>query len=545
MDIREKTQDQGTVRLADYLRFIRERWWVILIVVVVFVGTTVVVTVRKTPQYQASAEVIHQTAGWETTLLGINSTFYYYAQKIPVDARLLASPDVAERAKTRIGSARSAAELLGMISVEPLAETETIRVRAVSPDPTEAAAIANGFVEAFVAVRKEDMSAALATAKSVLEQQIQAIPPAEQGGSLAASLQQRLQQLNIVADLAGSDYRILQSASVPGTPFTPHPLRDSLLALGIGLVTGIALSFLLEYLDTRLKDEESMERVFGLPVLASIPIVQSRWSRFVPGSSKAEVPPDGVGFSHGQHLLREPFMALRSNLQYFGMDDPLRMLMVTSALPRHGKTTVTVNLGLAMALAGQSVLLIECDLRRPTLHKYLGITNEVGLSSVLTGAAELSSAVQTVDLAGLDSSRPTEGDPRPAKAQGRLWALSAGPLPPNPGELIASKRMLSLLETAARASLDCVILDTPPVLLVADALALVQHVDGVLITVRLHEVNRDQAIQTRNLLERSGARMLGLIVGSDRRTRRGYYAYGYGHGQGYGGGDSRESDLAI
>jgi len=545
MDTREKTQDQGTVRLADYLRFIRERWWVILIVVVVFVGTTVVVTVRKTPQYQASAEVIHQTAGWETTLLGVNSAFYYYAQKIPVDARLLASPDVAERAKTRMGSARSAAELLGMISVEPLAETETIRVRAVSPDPTEAAAIANGFVEAFVAVRKEDMSASLATAKSVLEQQIQAIPPAEQGGSFAASLQQRLQQLNIVADLAGSDYRILQSASVPGAPFTPHPLRDSLLALGIGLVTGIALSFLFEYLDTRIKDEESMERVFGLPVLASIPIVQSRWSRFVPGSSKAEVPPNGVGFSHGQHFLREPFMALRSNLQYFGMDDPLRMLMVTSALPRHGKTTVTVNLGLAMALAGQSVLLVECDLRRPTLHKYLGITNEVGLSSVLTGAAELSSAVQAVDLAGLDSSRPTEGDLRPAKAQGRLWALSAGPLPPNPGELIASKRMLSLLETAARASLDCVILDTPPVLLVADALALVQHVDGVLITVRLHEVNRDQAIQTRNLLERSGARMLGLIVGSDRRTRRGYYAYGYGDGQGYGGGGSRESDLAI
>lgn len=534
MDAQQKTQDQATVTLTDYLRFVSERWWVIVLVVVVFTGATIYLTMQKTPQYQASAEVIHQTAGWESTLLGINSMSYYYSQKVPVDARLLGSAGTAARVKTLIDSQRSPEDLLGMIAVQPLAETETIRVRAVSPDPAEAAAVANGFVQAFVASRKEDMEASLSNAKSVLEKQIQAVPATEREAAYAVSLEQRLRGLSTVADLASSDYTVLQAASVPGAPFTPQPVRDGLLAFGIALVSGIALAFMLEYLDGRIKDEDSMERVFNLPVLASIPMVPTGWSWRRSRSKKPGAALAGVGFGRSQSYLREPYMALRSNLQYFGVDKPLRMLMITSALPRHGKTTATVNLGLTMALAGQNVLLIECDLRRPSLHEYLGISNKVGLSSVLSGATKLLDSIQTVEVADLVFAKSTDGTPSPTGGRGKLWALCAGPLPPNPGELIASKRMMTVLEAAAEGGADFVILDTPPALLVADALTLARHVDGVLITARLRDTTRDQALRMRGLLERSGAHVLGVVVGSDKRTRHGGYAYGYGYGYGHG-----------
>lgn len=547
METQKKAPESDAVTLADYLRFIRERWWVILLVTVILVGVTAGLTFRQTPRYQTSAEVIHQTAGWESTLLGVSS-YYYYQQRIPVDARLMASPELAAKVKERTGSARSAAELLGMISVEPLSETESIRVRAVSTDPAEAAAVANGFADTFVATRADDMKQALADARESLEEQLAAVPIAELGEAEGLSLQNRLRQLDLVEDLAMGDYKLLVPAAVPGAPYTPQPIRDMVLALAIGLVGGVALAFVLEQLDKRIRDEESMERVFHLPVLASIPLVSAKAAR---RRSKTPVPETeaegkkgakptreaiGIGFQHGHRVLLEPYMMLRSNLQYFSVDRDMRMLMITSTLPKQGKTTVTVNLGLALALAGHRVLLMECDLRRPMLHEYLGLSNDVGLSNVLAGTVSFSRALQPVKVADYVS-RSSRRGAQVETARRHLYALCSGPIPPNPSELVASKRMEEVLLQAARSQADYILIDTPPVLMVADALAITPQVDGVLIAARLRQTKRDEAAHLRNLLERSGAHVLGLVVGSDKRSRGGYYHYGYGYG-GYGYGEA-------
>ena len=533
METPHNPQEFDTVRFTDYLRFIRERWWVVVVLTLVLVGASVYLTSKKTPQYQTSSEVIHQAGGWEETLLGLSS-FYYYAQRIPVDARLLETVDMAERVKTLTGSTRTPEQLLGMIRVEPVSEVETIVVHAVSPDAQEAATVANGFAEAFVTMRKEDMDASLNEASAMLQQQLQAIPYAELEGAEASSINNRLRQLETLSDLSSSDYQLLRAASVPALPFTPQPVRDGLLALAIGLIGGIALAFLLEYLDKRIKDEQGIERAFRLPALVTMPYMGKKGPFRRAWKPGAKGPPPGIGFLKGQSSLVEPYMLLRSNLRYFGVDQPLKVVMITSALPTQGKTTVSINLGLAMALAGDRVLLIEADMRRPRLYQYLSLANEVGLSSVLAGTAHLREAIQKISVSDFVSQSRGKSAGRDTTGK-TLEVLSAGPVPPNPGELVASKRMGSLIKQAAEeGGYDYVLIDTAPALLVADPLVLAPHSDGVLLTARLRQSKRDEATRVRELLDRAGARVLGVVVGGHRK-RRGYYGYGYGYGSyGYG-----------
>jgi polysaccharide biosynthesis transport protein len=542
MDSIENPQDKQAataVTLTDYLRFIRERWWLIVLVVLIVTGVTYYFSSRQAPQYAASAEIIHQSAGFESTLLGIADVTYAYQLRIPVDARLIRSPEMAAKVKERIGSARSADELLGMISATPVTETESIVVDATSSYPDEAATVANGFAETFVATRSEELANALAAAKAVLESQIAQIPADQQDGAAAQALQDRLKQLSVMDQVTLADYRVLQPASVPSTPFAPRPIRDTLLAFAIALIAAIGLVFLLQYFDRRIKDEEAMERAFHLPVLASIPLLRHRKV----SKSKEAVSPAaaasqlGIGFHGGHQALLEPYMMLRSNLRYFGVERETRLLMVTSTFPQQGKTTVTINLGLAMALAGERVLLIECDMRRPKIHEYMGLSNEVGLANVLSGTVAFESAVQQVYV---DDWAPTatngkNGEATPsALSRPKFYVLCAGPAPPNPSELVASRRMTEVLKLAAKIGADHVLVDTPPVLLVADALAIAPNVDGVIISARLGETKRDDAEKVRSLMERSGARVLGVVVGSDKRSKHGYYSYGYGYGYGSG-----------
>jgi len=544
METQINSHEPGTVRFTDYLRFVRERWWVIAAITVILVGVTAYMTSQRTPQYQTSAEVIHLSGGWEETLLGLSS-YYFYSQRIPVDARLLASPDMAARVKSQTGSERSPEQLLGMISVNPVSTTETLVVSATSVNPQEAAAVANGFAEVFVNARKEDMDRSLATAKGMLEEQLKAIPYADLEGADAVSLRERLQQLETLTDLSGSDYKVLRTASVPGAPFTPRPVRDSLLALLIGLVGGTAVAFLLEYVDKRIKDEEGIERAFHLPALVTTPFVGRRKRRGKDrGTTGAFSPPPGIGFLKGQSSLLETYMLLRSNLRYFGVDRPIRVVMITSALPMQGKTTVSIDLGLAMALAGDRVLLLECDMRSPRVHEYLGLEAQIGLSSVLAGTVTLRDAVQSVKVSDFVSqSRGRTG--RQDISGKSLQLLCAGPVPPNPGELVASKRMISLIKwLAEEGGYDYVLIDTAPALLVADPLVLAPYTDGVLLTARLRTSKRDEAARVRELLDRAGARVLGVVVGSHKRRRgRQRYAYGYGsHGYGRKGGYGYDPD---
>ncbi len=443
---------------------------------------------------------------------------------------MITLPQVAEGVKTQLNSSRSAGQLLAMISVTPSTTTNLIQIDAVSPDPQEAANVANAFAEQFVTIRQNTDRAIVAAARELVKKQLDSLSPADASTEYGLMLKDKYESLQILESMQNGGFTQVQTAYAPSAPFSPRPVRTGMLALFAGLVLGIGLAFLLDYLDKRVKDTKVLEQVSGLPVLAVVPAVGGRW-RGRPGKERSVSP---VGFAANPEML-ESFRTLRSSLQYFDVEKSIKTILVTSGLPREGKTVTTVNLALSLALASNRVVIIEADLRRPMIPQYLGIDSELGLSTVLATGVDVQLAFRSVDLKALV---PKEVGERAQGAggfslEGSLRCLASGPLPPNPAELLSSDLMEQLLKTLrASKSVDYIVIDTPPVLSVADALVLAPKVDAVIVTTRMNWTTRTEAQEVSSQLRRSGARVLGVVatgVKAESRYygKRGYYQYGY------------------
>jgi Mrp family chromosome partitioning ATPase/capsular polysaccharide biosynthesis protein len=522
-----------TVELSDYFRVLWARKWLVVAIVALTVGVVAALTFTTTPQYRATATLVREKTTLETALFGSRLFEYRDIQReLRTSAGLATTPEVAALVKTELGSERSAEELSGMANATPGSQTDIIDITASSSDPAEAADVANSFARNFIAVQQRSDREAIALAEQVIRSQLNRMTTAELTSDRGRLLTGRLEELTIMAELQTGGFKITQPAMVPRAPFTPQPVRNLILALAVGLVLGVGLAFLVEYLDRRIKDETGLEREFGLPVLSTVPLVGGKWD---PRKRDSETVMRYIGFSDPRSPLLEPFRTLRSSLQYFGVDEQLRVLLVTSGLPREGKSVVVANLGISLALSGRRVIAAETDLRKPMLHNYFGLTNEVGVSSVVAGTHSLAEALQLVpvdDYAPPAGRRTQPGDDG-LLLQKNLYCLTSGPLPPNPAELLSSGKMLELVERMLEAA-DYVILDTPPVLLVADALTLAKHVDGVLVSARMGATTKDEAREVRSLLDRAGARPIGIVAQGSKRSGA-YYRYGYRR---YGGGYS-------
>lgn len=539
MDSQEAfTYEQAdALELTDYLKVVRARWWVIVVCVAVVLGAAVYFSVSKTPLYKATAKIVRQQGSLEAALFG--SSFLQYQDPVRLTqtaAGLVTVEEVASLVKKDLGSSRSPSELSDMVTATPDSRSDLISISAESTAPREAADVANAFARDFIVYRQTTDKSLLEVAKRVLEKQIESMSSVDVASERGRSLAQRLEELGIIEEIQTGGFLVSERATAPGSPFSPQPLRDAVLALVVGLVLGVGLAFLLEYLDRRIKDEQTLEKVFGMPVLATVPRVGGGWRERRKGRSVLP-----IGFADKHSPLIESFRTLRSNLQYFGVDTEIRTILVTSPLPREGKSTVSINLGLGLALSGARVIVLEADLRRPMLHAYLKLGNEVGMSNVLAGTHTFAEAMQLVrvdDYVPEDGRRRMSSGPEGLLLQKNLYCLTSGPLPPNPAELMGSAKMQELLQTAA-GSADYVIVDTPPLLLAADATTLSAHVDGVLLTARLFSTTRDEAHAARELLERVGARVIGVVAFGGRLSqsyyRRGYYRgyRAYGHGYGY------------
>lgn len=207
--------------------------------------------------------------------------------------------------------------------------------------------------------------------------------------------------------------------------------------------------------------------------------------------------------------ISEAFRTLRTNIQFASVDREVRKLMVTSSGPGEGKSTVSANLAITMAQSGKSVLLIDADLRRPTVNHTFSFLNNEGLTTVLSGAAALADVIRTdTDVEGLD-------------------VLTSGPIPPNPAEMLGSKRMMAVIEEA-ETRYDLVIFDTPPVLAVTDAQVLASQMDGVILVISSSRTQRDEAVKAKQFLEAVHANLLGCVL-NNRKQAKGDYYYYYGY----------------
>ena len=290
----------------------------------------------------------------------------------------------------------------------------------------------------------------------------------------------------------------IEAAPVPTTPVRPRPMTNTLLAGAVGLMLAGGIVFLIEYLDNTIKTVEDVERVLGLTVVGYIAEMQ-----YSKGSDE-----ELYVTTQPRSPVSEAFRLLRTNMEFAGVDKPLRKILITSASPNEGKSTVAANLAVIMAQGGKKVLLLDADLRKPQMHRLMGLHNNVGLSDLFRGSISESMVVQNYP------------------GQDGVTVITSGSLPPNPAELLGSGRMDQILEDALK-QVDAVVIDSPPSL-VADVQVLAAKADGVLVVVQPGHTPSDEVQAMLEQLNRAGARLIGVVFNRIPRDRFYYYG-GYRH----------------
>jgi capsular exopolysaccharide synthesis family protein len=408
------------------------------------------------------------------------------------------------------------------ISAAEVGQTDEISLTATARTPVLAAQVANTYAQTFVAYQRSNALNALTAAEQQLQGQITALDaqlkPLESESSPSAGttstisaltseeavLKEQLAQLQVTGAETPGGVEVVSGASSPTSPSSPRPLRDGGIALVIGLLLGVGAAFAAEYFDDKVYTKDEAERLSGgVPVLAMIPRVRS-WKRSKRPMLITEVDP----FSPAT----EAYRSLRTALQFAGHDSQLKTILITSASGREGKTSTVANLGVVLAKAGERVVIVNCDLRRPRIGKFFGQEETPGFTSVLIGQEELKKAL-----------RPVADTPE-------LALLGTGPIPPNPAELLGSDKAAEIFRLLA-TDFDIVLIDSSPLLPVADPLVLSGYADAVLMVVMAGLTTRAEVERAFELLAQVNARPTGIVL--NKATRRSGKASQYGYGYKY------------
>ncbi|MEA9986512.1 polysaccharide biosynthesis tyrosine autokinase [Subtercola sp. RTI3] len=380
---------------------------------------------------------------------------------------------VAQLVITALGLTTSPEDLVGNISVTNVKDTPTIAVTARASTADGAKTLADAWISGLAAQIK------------IIE--AQSIAP----GAAAT-------------DGDGIFLVPVESAIVPASPIFPNVRLTVAIGLLVGLILGLAYAIVRNLLDRRIRTVEAVERQFGLSVIGTLPTDKrlSDEHRIVPEADGADYVTES-----GQHALAEALRELRTNLQFMNVDDPPRIIVVTSPLPNDGKSTVTANLAVTLAAAGQKVVVVDGDLRKPSVTTAFGLVPGVGITDLLIGKAEIQDVLQ------------------PWGSSGNLLILGAGSIPPNPSELLGSQGMNILLHELARDAI--VLVDAPPLLPVTDAAVLAARTDGAIVVISAGKTTSDELQKALANIAKTSGKTLGVIL--NRVPTKGAIGRGYGY----------------
>lgn len=496
--------------LRDYVAVVRRRKWIVAQTAVIVPVVAVVLSMRQDPLYASSAEVLFTRQNLALTLTGTADPAASGdpARFAQTQARLAKVPEVGRRVAQAANIAGyDPAAVLTATTVSPHSNSDFLIFTVHGRDPTVTAKLATVYAREYVKYKRRLDTSSLAKARNKVQTELERLTA--QGRNRTDtydSLVEKRQQIETIEALQTANASLVQPAA-GGWQISPRPKRDGILGLGLGLILGLALAFLREALDTRVRSNSEIEEILPLPLLGRLPAP--------PRHLQAG---GGLVMLHAQRSPEaESFRFLRSNFEFHNLEHGARTIMVTSSVSEEGKSTTIANLGAALAAAGHNVTLVDLDLRRPMLGKYLQLRRSQAEGGLAPGEMPLEDVELRLEESG------SQG--------GSLRVLTARQMVHDASAFIASPEFDQLLADLVERS-DYVLIDAPPMLLVGDALQLSGKTDAVLVVVRLGVARRPMLAELARALDATPTVKLGYVVTGaqfdyDYHDGYGSYAYAY------------------
>jgi succinoglycan biosynthesis transport protein ExoP len=520
--------------LRDYLHVGRRRRWIIIQSTLLVPVAALVFSLNQEHRYQATAKVLVSTQNLGAELTGTQGASVSSSNDLATQAELARVPAVAKRAVATLHLAMSPDVFLSQTAASSSGTSNILTFTATNPSRELAARMATAYARAYVRYRFASETAPIQAARTGLERKIAATPR----GALRNTLIEKEQTLAEIAALMTNDASVVTTAT-GATQTAPKTPRNVILGFVLGILLGVGLAFGREALDTRMRSAEVIGDLLELPLLARLP-APPRKLREVNHLAMVDEP---------KGVQAEAFRMLRTNLEFAALGKDVRTIMVTSAVEKEGKSTTIANLAVALARAGQRVVLVDLDLRRPFLDRFFDLHGHAGLTQVAIGHVSLDDALARVPVAsapliggglgtaltgsgqvriigGSSSNGNGHGYANGQLAEGSLHVLPSGPIPPDPGEFVGTAKLAEILDQL-RDRYDIVLIDAPPLFRVGDGLVLSAKVDAVVVVTRMEILRRPMMAELRRLLDAMPAAKLGFVV-TGAESEESY-------GDGYGG----------
>lgn len=505
--------------LRRYLDGLVRRKLTVLAVVALAVATALAVSFSQSPLYEGKADIVlHHSSASSLFPGGTVQTQLDPKLLIDTEIKVIESKPVRDAVTRELGPHQK-------VSAARVDETLLIEVDGFGGSPKRAAAIANAYARAYIDRRQQQGADELRVAGGALQAQIDDLQkqidqidsqvnasPAADRDALRSTLaarrdslanqqslfRQRLDELRVDSGLTSSEVQLVAPATPPKSPVKPTPVRNTLLALVVGLIFGIGVASVIEYFDDSIRSTDDVTRLTDLPLLGAVPSFQAKQAR-------SRLAPASI---YGQDSsVDEAYRSLRTSVQLLGMPRALKTLQFTSAGPGEGKTTTVAQLALAVAATGRRVVVVDADLRRPRLHEVFDVANDVGFTSVVLG-----------DLPVLEALQPVPG-------HDAMMVMTSGSLPNNPSELLSLKRTSEVI-FELESNFDMVLIDSAPVLPVTDSIVLSSWVEAVMMLAAVGVTKRRHLRRGVQLLNQAESPLVGsVVVRVPPETKYGYDYY--------------------
>jgi len=510
------------VSLADYTAVFRKRWWVFAIVALLTTVLALAWSLLQTPLYYSEARILVNSRSsaeiFDPVATSQNSGAL--SRQLANERQFFESDRVRRTADEQLraaGVAVAPGDIDGdnvLVGSEPSQQADVLVIWAQAESANAAVAIAKQYVDTYIELRSaaaiEDFEATrevIQAQYAEVQQQLAGLPAGDSAERQVLESQltaygDALGDLSVSINRRAGRAEVIREPRNPGGPFAPSTTRNVMLGLIVGLVGGAGLALLIESFDQSIAGKDEIEAATpGAPNLAMIPALTDWREREATRIESSERPNSQAS---------EAYRVLRSGIEFAAVDNPIEILQVTSSNPGEGKTTTVANLALAMARTGKQVVLLDADLRKPRAHSFFDVPIEPGFTDVILGNAAPRDVLHVVENNG-----------------GVLAVIPSGALPPGPSELLGSERARTVLEQIAEQS-DLIVIDSPPVLPVSDALVIARHVDATLLVANATETSLPDLEEAYERLIKADARVVGTVL-NETRTRRHGYGYGYGY----------------